>query len=245
MWKRLRERIRPWWNRHRHWRAVRDLAQDILRWLGLKAVISGALIGVGGWLWARFRHLADVLQFTVLFGLFTLTVALVRMIGWKRKQGPIRVPEPSSALRFQIWHGGYGKHPAHVDSGSPSWVCIKNTGVAIPRKASNVIASIRWRDDAGQTVLSVPDVDWYQISTVNGIDHQAWRRAVDLEGGEDQSFVFFIKQPNGEYCAVRGGLQFVGVLNPGHWTATIQVTSDEVEGFEGTLGFTCSNQDLI
>jgi hypothetical protein len=158
--------------------------------------------------------------------------------------------QETPALRFCGWHSGHGVHPSRFADGAPSWVCVKNTGIANPREATKTAVRIEWRNDADTDVYIIPEADWYQITTFTRGRSTGrgtgFCQSVDVAGGADRSFVLFVSREGGELPAVyKTGQRLEGLLNPGHWRATLHVSSDSVSGFEGTIGFTVLQQGGI
>ncbi len=79
------------------------------------------------------------------------------------------------------------------------------------------------------------------------MDHKKNRRqhgskvydsAVDLEGGEEQPFVIYLKKIDGTVWVFKSLDTPIGVCGLGHWTANISVVSDNAEPLEASVGFT-------
>jgi len=161
-------------------------------------------------------------------------------VGWiRRGHGP--------TLQFGEWHGGTDRgYPAKVNGGAPSWISIRNTEVSSPKTAKNVSAQIEWINQARTTRLSVPETDWYVREGIPGKRTvEGWFRSADIEGGDEQSCVLLVTAADGRLWVYKHGTEPVGVLDYGQWSANLFVTSDNAEGFEGTLGFTLTRSGLF
>jgi hypothetical protein len=150
------------------------------------------------------------------------------------------------ALQFVQWHSGESGYPTNVPGGSPSWISIRNAEVRSPQLAKNVSAQIEWINDARTTRLFVPEADWYLRRGAPGKrTSEGWSTSAEIDGGDEQSCVLLVTDAEGRLWVYKQGAQPVGVLDYGHWTANLLVTSDNAEGFEGSLGFTLTRSGLL
>ena len=70
---------------------------------------------------------------------------------------------------------------------------------------------------------------------------EGWILVGEIESGEDQSFVLFVITENNAVWVCKSGLIPIARLDADHWCAKIIVQSDNLEEFEGSLGFTISH----
>jgi hypothetical protein len=243
----MASRLRRLWDGYRHFRAAEGLVQDILAFLGWKMALVAAIIALGTWVRALLSHLAGVEQFVLSLAAFAATLLIVNLV--LRVSGanlPRLSSASSSRLEFGLWHGGdSNRYPRKLNNGCPSWVSVRNVNTAAPRTASNVVAQIEWIDAERSKRLVVPEADWYFIEeTPGGGRAESWLRSVDLQGGDDQSFVLFVQDEQSRRYIYKHGTELVGMLGEGLWTANIRVSSDNAEGFEGTLTLTVTRGGL-
>jgi hypothetical protein len=150
-------------------------------------------------------------------------------------------------LRFGEWHAGTNSgYPSIVPGGSPSWISIRNTEVEAPEVARNVTIQIEWVNAAKTIRLPVPEADWYVKEGLPGRrTREAWTKHADIEGGDEQSCVLFVQGEQSKVWVYKNGSEPVGVLDYGRWNAHLVVSSDNAEGFEGTLAFTLKRSGLL
>lgn len=149
-------------------------------------------------------------------------------------------------LRFHEWHSGSSRAYPQVSIGQPSWVSVVNQEVKVPKTAKNVISRVEFKNDAGTLAIPSTECAWYEKRDVNGIKGEGWVRTTDIEAGDDQSFVLFVLDKNSNDIFVCGtNFAPIATLAPGHWTAHIFVESDNLLGFQGTIGFTLSKHGLV
>ena len=208
---------------------------------------GAAVIGFALAIWSALPIWAEFLVGLSTFALVLLCLGLalaVKRIGGVPPPNPGRSTRAALVLDYDTWHGGTSRgYPTKLGEGIdgvPTWVSVKNTNLAVPQLARGVAARIEFVNDAENTRLVVPEADWYFIRQSRSLRQTAWRRVIDIEGGEDQSFVLFVTDNEGKPCIYKTGASLVGILDDGHWQARLYVSSDNAEGFEGTLGFTLS-----
>ena len=111
----------------------------------------------------------------------------------------------------------------------------------MPVTARDVIAQIQFSHASGSQRLTVPNAAWYAMTNTGSTHSAGWKSSVDLEASETQCFVLFVqKDQENRLWVHRDNSSPVGVLEYGGWEVVIKVTSENVEGFEGTLNFTIS-----
>jgi hypothetical protein len=216
--------------------------QDIFGFLGWKKMTLSFLVGIGTFLQARFSGLTAVQQFVLALLSFACVLVIVNLIphtlSWLRGfRWPFAARGP--ALRFGMWHGGtsFG-YPARVNDGCASWISVKNIETAIPQVAKNVSARIEFVNAANTTRLTIPEADWFALRG-DGVTQSGsgWSRNISIDGGGDQSFVLLVRDDRMRLWVYKNGTEQVGVLDNGQWEASILVSSDNAEGFEGILNF--------
>jgi hypothetical protein len=110
---------------------------------------------------------------------------------------PFNVISDGSApqLQFQEWHGGTERSlPARWADGTPTWISVENQQAAPARTAKNVTGRMEFIDSQGRVRFVVPQVLWYQIERPkSGTEIKRWRRVVEIEGGDEQSFILFLQ----------------------------------------------------
>jgi len=100
-------------------------------------------------------------------------------------------------------------------------------------------------NSAQTNLLIVPEAVWWEIrNTPGGNTHSGWRHGVDIEGGDEQSFVLFVTDQHGRIIPHKDRNEPVGELDYDHWAVKVIVSSDNAQGFEGTIGFTLTRNSL-
>jgi hypothetical protein len=100
-------------------------------------------------------------------------------------------------------------------------------------------------NDARTSVFTVPEAQWYVEKDLgNDITGRGYKGSVDLEGGEEQSFVLFVTDLQRKIWVYKNGETPVGILDYGHWEINMIVSSNNIEGFEGKIGFTLTRNSL-
>jgi hypothetical protein len=147
-------------------------------------------------------------------------------------------------LEYQEWHsGGARSFPNDHHGGNPSWVAIKNTQKTPAKQAANVTARLEFIDSSNITQFTVPQVPWYRIQRRAKGTTEGWCDDLNIEGGEEQSFVLFVTAHDGRILAYKGPLP-IGHLDFDHWRIKIIATSDNAQGFEGEISFTLTSNQL-
>jgi hypothetical protein len=233
------------WDAYRHARAGLGLASDILRFLGWKKTLLAFLTALITFFWAWLSRLRLVERCVLSLGVFASALVIAnlfpKLIG-KR----LRFHHRRSGLQFVNWYSSSNLPSVYFgdserDHGFPLWVEIGNTSLDIPISAKNVTARIEFVNDSQTTRLTVPEARWYIEKRLrDGSATTAWRERVDLDAGETAVFCLYVLGYDGLHYVYKESRTFVGILDDAHWLANVQVTSDSLEGFEGTLGFTIS-----
>jgi hypothetical protein len=157
----------------------------------------------------------------------------------------------TARLRFQCWHGGTERgFPSRWGDGMPTWIAVENAQSAPARTATNVKGRLEFVASDGTVRFVVPDVSWYEVKAGDGIGAGpvvgSRKKALEIEGGCDQSFALFIQSDQRRLLVYSDFEQApVGDLGYDRWQVRIQVTSEDAYGFEGRLGFTFTRQSLI
>jgi hypothetical protein len=197
------------------------------------------LTTIAVWVRARIAHLAGVEQFVLC--LVTLASALVIVnvvIPYIAKLRNTKL----AALRFGEWHGGTARNFPSIALGYPGWVSVLNP---LTHTAMNVAARIDFVNEPRTASHPVPEAQWYYKTVKNGANIEGWQASVDIEPGEDQSFIFyFAEKGNNATWACKSGIIPVAQLASNHWIAHVHVQSDNVRGFEGDIGFTVSQNGV-
>jgi hypothetical protein len=157
---------------------------------------------------------------------------------------PDVIPAKVGQLAFREWHSGnISGFPNRYGDGNPSWIAVINEQVAPARKATNVRARLEFLGSSGARRFTVPNADWFYIEHSNSVANEQWQRDVTIEGGQEQSFVFFV-QIEGRPWVYKNLGEPIGQLDLDKWRVHITVTSDDAHGFEGDLGFTITRSGL-
>lgn len=224
--------------------------QDILGWFGWKKTMLSLAAASLTWIRAHLSvpHLAGVEQFVLGLGAFASVLAILNFFHLHAGKLQLRWPystrdRNAPQVEYETWHAGGHKtgYPTKVDSGAPTWVALKNTSLAMPTTARNISVRIEWINDSETRRLEVPEAAWYimKIDPQTKFHLTSWTGHPDLDGGESQSFVLFVVDQDRRLW-IWNSHNPVGVLDDGHWEATVTVVSDNARGFEGKLGFTLS-----
>lgn len=158
---------------------------------------------------------------------------------------PLNVIPDHSQLEFVQWHGGSSRNLPQKENGNPTWVSIRNNQIRVPDVAKNTTVRMEFVNANRTSVFTVPEAQWYiEKDFGNGIEGRGYKGSVDLEGGEEQSFVLFVTDAHSKIWVYKNGETPVGILDYGHWDINLSVSSDNAEGFEGKIGFTLTRNSL-
>ncbi|MGA2769567.1 MAG: hypothetical protein ABSG26_02000 [Bryobacteraceae bacterium] len=157
----------------------------------------------------------------------------------------------TARLKFQCWHGGAERgFPSPWGDGTPTWIAVENTQSAPARTATNVKGRLEFIASDGTVRFVVPEVSWYEVKAADGAEAGqvvgGRKKAVEIEGGCDQSFALFIQSDQRKLLVYSDFDEaHIGDLGYDKWQVRIQVTSEDAYGFEGRLSFTFTRRSLI
>ena len=118
-----------------------------------------------------------------------------------------RLRKPSTGLDFVIWHSGGSRGlPMHRPSSgnTPSWISIRNTQVAPSVTARNVTARLEFVDSKREQLLIVPEAVWFEQKIAPRTERvEGYRHDLEIAGGDEQSFIFFVQTPDGDITPYR------------------------------------------
>ena|ERR1022692_3488078 len=141
------------------------------------------------------------------------------------------------------WYDGGTFGIPGIDGGTCSVLEVKNNLVDVPVYAKDVTARIEYWNAAGTKRFVVAVATWWDIIPDRAKGSGGWRNTVDVEAGASQCLVLFVTKDN-KMIAYRENIMPVGVIDYGKWNILIQVSSENVEGFETTLSFTLARDGL-
>jgi len=238
--------FRKWWDRYRHFRAGQGLAQDILAFFGWKKTLGASVTGILTFL--RTVNLQPVEVWVLSLGAFAFALLIFNFTppAFRSMMTMIR-KKPIARLEFQEHHGGVEmNYPLQWRGGTPAWISIRNHQDAPAMRAVNVTARLEFIDSQSKVRLVTPQASWYEIQRPTPKSALSrWRNLVDIEGGEEQSFVLFVQSEKRQLQVFSDAAEPVGDLDYDHWTVKIVVASDNGVGFEGALGFMFTRNSLI
>lgn len=229
-------KVRSVWDGYRHLRAVRDLTLDILGYLGVKTIVTGAIGASGIAVWAWFRHLADVQVFVLAMGTVAIIVALSVAIQ-KRDEFKVRY-QPRLVYDMTECVGGWAFCV-------PLNVCmltvmqIRNSQTAVKNLARGVKASLDYIHASGDRV-HIGDAVWKNI---NPQDHESpgasLTSELSLAANESQGLVIIAQQRDtSKFFVLRDRGNSFDPLYEGHWSVRVQVTSESCNSLILRGGFT-------
>jgi hypothetical protein len=151
-------------------------------------------------------------------------------------------------LEFVEWHGGNRSSlPSHWpnSASTPSWISIRNIQVAPSITAQKVTARLEFVDSQRTQVLIVPEAVWFEQKVMSRTGRvERWAHEVEIEGGDEQAFVFFVETPRREIIPHKDRGEPLEPLTYDHWNVKLIVSSDNLPGFEGTIGFTLTRNAM-
>jgi len=100
-------------------------------------------------------------------------------------------------------------------------------------------------DSNAKVRFVVPQTSWFCVQhPTPSTSVETWASIVDIEGGDDQSFVLFVQVEDRRVLVAKSAREPAGDLDYDHWNVKITVTSDDAVGFEGLLGFTFTKHGM-
>lgn len=141
------------------------------------------------------------------------------------------------------WYDGGTFGIPSIDGGTCSVLEVKNNIVEVPVYAKDVTARIEYWNAAGTKRFVVAVATWWDMIPDRAKGSGGWRHTVDVEAGASQCLILFVTKDN-KMIAYRENIMPVGVIDYGKWNILIQVSSENVEGFETTLSFTLARDGL-
>lgn len=179
--------------------------------------------------------LADSIKHPWVSGFCILGTYAFGVVLWAYVPIMARFFRKSPGLEFQEIHASSSRsYPANA-SYDPLWIAVTNRTLGDAKK---VTARVSFRNDFG--TQSVPEMDcrWHRNTERDGMIGGGWAKATDILSGDDQSFVLLDTAKTNEVWVRDASEAPVALLQAGQrWVATIKVESENVRGFEGTIGF--------
>jgi len=254
----MRKSFKVLWSRYKNAAAVRGLLQWIGLWntlVGwgrtLLAFLSATLLS----LWARFKGLAAPLS--ILFLLVAWAVMLYILgkikprldtsieVSPTQSEPPAveYIEDPPRGLHYVGWFSGSTFGIPRMDGGTCSVLEVTNNVVDIPVFAKDATARIEYWNAAGTKRFVVPVATWWCMIPGRARGSGGWRYTVDVEAGTSQCLVLFASKGN-QNIVYRDNTIPAGVIDYGKWAILIQVSSENLEGFEITLSFTITRSGM-
>lgn len=210
-------------------------------------------IGLGLWDWLAGRTIPEAI--ILVLALLMLVTLIPRFRSVRESINPSPSAILSPGLESAGWHASdRGKLPIHWPDAysNPSWFCVHNTHATPAKTAKNVTARLEFTNTEKTELLLISEACWFEekrmARTKEGMPEsvtvERWSHAVEIEGGNEQSFVLFVQNKPGDLLPHKNGSEPLGPLDYDHWDVKITVSADNVKGFEGILGFTLSRNRL-
>ena len=176
----------------------------------------------GHWIW---------LAVTISLGILAFAYVWPRI----SKAWHLRVKR-SGCLEYAGWLNGGTVSAPNIMGGEASLIEVRNSTTAIPTAANDVVVSILYENAAKTNRFTAPNATWLQIKSHKTSYVTGWTASIAaLEGGESQYFVLWVANPDGSMMVYKNSGDLAGIIDYSEWTITIQVTSANMMGFEGTI----------
>jgi len=239
MRKRIAKAVVAAWGLYRQGAAFKTLLESLGLWKYVVAVgagVVGVVLGFWSGLQPPFQVLLGLGGFAAVLLVAGFAVAFRRvwkqgfqaaptMAGFSATLVPTLLKTNENnlvGLSFQAWHGGYSRSFPEVGLGNPSWVSIVNNSVALGIRAANVTVRMRFNNDAGTYAVPGMDGAGYGNTERGGLIGHGWQKQLDIDPGDEQSFLFFVSAKNSNVIWACDAMQTpVARLGFGHWLARI------------------------
>ena len=159
----------------------------------------------------------------------------------------LKSPPKDDHLTFLQWHSGNARNLPREwpEKGmTPTWVSIKNLAVSPSCTAKNVTVRLDFVNSAHDQLFTVPEAPWYAVKRTGDRTFTGFEHCLDIEGDDEQSCVLFVTDSQSRLWVYKRPGEPVGILNYDHWTVKVFVTSENIRGFEGTIGFTQTKNSM-
>ena len=151
-------------------------------------------------------------------------------------------------LELVTWHAGArGRLPSFWpdDESNPTWISVRNIRGTPPVRARNVTARLEFVNSAQTRRLIVPEAVWFEEQHTGHRVSEKYSHAVEIEGGDEQSFIVFSTNKRGDLVPYKNGNEPLEPLGFDHWDVLIHVSSDNVHGHEAHSGFTVTRHSYV
>ena len=165
-----------------------------------------------------------------------------------RRHSTPRSHDMGCDLELVTWHAGArGRLPSFWpdDESNPTWISVRNIRGAPPVRARNVTARLEFVNSAQTRRLIVPEAVWFEEQHTGHRVSEKYSHAVEIEGGDEQSFIVFSTNKRGDLVPYKNGNEPLEPLGFDHWDVLIHVSSDNVHGHEAHSGFTVTRHSYV